>query len=180
MYEDEDSQEMPELDLIDLDMDDEMMINTDGEEEDDRDPNGAGEDYLDVTDTEFIPTRTLPKGARKTFPNGGNGAPRLMMSSPMKRIRKSDKRGFKTSQKFGDKFRCNWKDCVFISSYKQNVERHYRVHTGERPFKCQFNKCTFSASQAGNLKVHQQRHGHFTPNAHKIRIKSTHNAVRAS
>ncbi|XP_054155791.1 zinc finger protein 410-like [Oppia nitens] len=174
---DDDDQPMPELDLIDDQFDDNTILFGSGLDN----PNngsgvggggGGGVQYLDMTDTtEFIPKRTLPKGARKSFPNNIQ----TNLQSPRKR--KSDNRGYKTSHKFGDKYKCNWKGCEFISSYKQNVERHYRVHTGERPFKCQFKGCTFSASQAGNLKVHQQRHGHQTPNAHKIRIRSTHSAA---
>jgi hypothetical protein len=42
--------------------------------------------------------------------------------------------------------------CDFSTSYRHVLRRHYRVHTGERPFKCPY--CDYSATQSGNLQYH--------------------------
>ena len=88
--------------------------------------------------------------------NGNDNHNQMVSGKKKSKERKKDISIYNIKQ---SKYQCL--SCGFTSNYKQNVERHQRLHTGERPFKCQFNGCMFAAAQAGNLKVHQQRHKHF-------------------
>ena len=84
--EEEDDQQMPELDLIEPQMSDSEDDNngTDVDDEDD-DPNGAGEQYLDINDKEFVPKGNLPKNARKSFAFTDNN--RLQMTHKKRKSR---------------------------------------------------------------------------------------------
>nr|XP_054926006.1 zinc finger protein 513-like [Dermacentor andersoni] len=53
------------------------------------------------------------------------------------------------------RFSCQF--CPYVSNNAANLQRHVRVHTGEKPFKCRH--CPAAFSQSGNYKRHLRNHG---------------------
>ncbi|CAH1802887.1 unnamed protein product [Owenia fusiformis] len=51
-------------------------------------------------------------------------------------------------------YRCQL--CDFQTTFKSALDRHYRIHTGEKPFHCTF--CIYASSWRGDLKRHLEKH----------------------
>ena len=54
------------------------------------------------------------------------------------------------------KHRCSWTGCERSFNYKSELTKHWRVHSGEKPFKCE--TCQKRFSQRSTLNQHQRTH----------------------
>ncbi|XP_065317447.1 early growth response protein 1-like isoform X1 [Gordionus sp. m RMFG-2023] len=53
-------------------------------------------------------------------------------------------------------YACSWPDCVWRFPRLDELNRHFRTHTGERPFKCHI--CEKRFTRADHMRCHIKRH----------------------
>ena len=53
-------------------------------------------------------------------------------------------------------YRCTWPECSWRFARSDELTRHYRKHTGQRPFKCQ--RCERAFARSDHLTLHTRRH----------------------
>lgn len=51
---------------------------------------------------------------------------------------------------------CTWEGCTWRFARSDELTRHYRKHTGDKPFKC--NICDRAFSRSDHLSLHMKRH----------------------
>ncbi|GIY47361.1 hypothetical protein CEXT_432531 [Caerostris extrusa] len=62
-----------------------------------------------------------------------------------------------TKPRRGEKpYQCNWKGCGWKFARSDELTRHYRKHTGDRPFQCRL--CERAFSRSDHLSLHMKRH----------------------
>ncbi|XKL60189.1 hypothetical protein PGB90_001205 [Kerria lacca] len=53
-------------------------------------------------------------------------------------------------------YKCQWDGCTWSFARSDELTRHYRKHTGAKPFKCQ--QCERGFSRSDHLALHMKRH----------------------
>ena len=53
-------------------------------------------------------------------------------------------------------YACTWDGCGWRFARSDELTRHYRKHTGQRPFRCQL--CSRAFSRSDHLALHMKRH----------------------
>jgi len=53
-------------------------------------------------------------------------------------------------------YRCHWPECEWRFARSDELTRHYRKHTGAKPFKCVV--CERSFARSDHLALHMKRH----------------------
>lgn len=71
--------------------------------------------------------------------------------------------GSMTPSKTGTPSKQSCPTCGKVFARTQDLNRHRRVHTGERPFVCRWPRCGKAFSQSGHLKRHAQMHSGPSP-----------------
>ncbi|KAF2364106.1 Zinc finger C2H2-type, partial [Trinorchestia longiramus] len=53
-------------------------------------------------------------------------------------------------------YRCHWPECQWRFARSDELTRHYRKHTGAKPFKCKV--CERAFARSDHLALHMKRH----------------------
>lgn len=61
------------------------------------------------------------------------------------------------SPRAGEKpYKCTWEGCTWKFARSDELTRHFRKHTGIKPFRC--SDCDRSFSRSDHLALHRRRH----------------------
>lgn len=72
-------------------------------------------------------------------------------------------------------YKCTWDNCTWKFARSDELTRHYRKHTGVKPFKC--SDCDRSFSRSDHLALHRRRHA---PQTCLVWRKKTHSTDKTS
>ncbi|KAL1921478.1 uncharacterized protein VTP21DRAFT_11194 [Calcarisporiella thermophila] len=64
----------------------------------------------------------------------------------------------KRGRKSGKIFPCNYDDCTCVFTRSEHLERHFRKHTGEKPYSCIVPNCPRTFSRFDNMLQHTTTH----------------------
>ncbi|KAL1921477.1 uncharacterized protein VTP21DRAFT_11193 [Calcarisporiella thermophila] len=64
----------------------------------------------------------------------------------------------KRGRKSGKIFPCNYDDCTRVFTRSEHLERHFRKHTGEKPYSCIVPNCPRTFSRFDNMLQHTTTH----------------------
>ncbi|KFP71504.1 Krueppel-like factor 8, partial [Acanthisitta chloris] len=53
-------------------------------------------------------------------------------------------------------YKCTWEGCTWKFARSDELTRHFRKHTGIKPFRC--SDCDRSFSRSDHLALHRRRH----------------------
>ncbi|KAI1026494.1 hypothetical protein LB504_013117 [Fusarium proliferatum] len=63
-----------------------------------------------------------------------------------------------STQLSAGQFECTWQACEMNFKRKSDLARHYRKHTGEKPYSCSFDNCPKRFERKDHLSNHIRSH----------------------